>query len=98
MPMDVMVAVEKTENFCDQRSCEAFKSVYKRVVMEAINVRRSACDQAGYKIVCQYLSSHVFDDGCGNETLIPDDLQFFSLDGARVLVAHATNTNWQENS
>lgn len=80
MLMDVMVAVEKTEKFRDQRSREAFKSVYKGVVMEAINVRRSACDQAGYKIVCQYLSSHVFDDGCGNETLIPDDLQFFSLD------------------
>ena len=80
MLMDVMVAVEKTEKFRDQRSREAFKSVYKGVVMEAINVRQSACDQAGYKIVCQYLSSHVFDDGCGNESLIPDDLQFFSLD------------------
>jgi hypothetical protein len=35
MLMDVMVAVEKTEEFRDQRSREAFKSVYKGVVMEA---------------------------------------------------------------
>jgi hypothetical protein len=80
MLMDIMVAVERTEKFRDQRSRDAFKSVYKGVVMEAINVRRSACDQAGCKIVCQYLSLHVFDDGCGNENLITDDLEFFSLD------------------
>jgi hypothetical protein len=80
MLMDIMVAVERTEKFRDQRSRDAFKSVYKGVVMEAINVRRSACDQAGCKIVCQYLSSRVFDDGCGNETLIADDLPIFTLD------------------
>ena len=80
MLMDIMAAVVRTEKIRDQRCREAFKSIYKGVVMEAINVRRSACDQAGCKIVFQYLSLHVFDDGCGNETLIADDLPIFTLD------------------
>ena len=87
MLMELMAVVEQTERFRDRRSREHFKAIYKGVVMEAINIRRSACDQAGGRIMDQYFSSHVtttLADGTGDQqalaTLHPENLHFFELD------------------
>jgi hypothetical protein len=85
MLMELMAVVEQTEKFRDQRSRDAFKSIYKGVVMEAINIRRSACDQAGGRIVEQYLSSNLAtmtDGGCNNGSapLNIENLSFFNLE------------------
>ena len=88
MLMELMAVVERTEKFRDQRSRDAFKAIYKGVVMEAINIRRSACDQAGGRIVEQYLSSNLAtrmaDGGCNNDssptTLDIENLSFFNLE------------------
>ena len=87
MLMELMAVVERTEKFRDQRSRDAFKAIYKGVVMEAINIRRSACDQAGGRIVEQYLSSNLAtrmaDGGCNNDSsslLDIENLSFFNLE------------------
>ena len=87
MLMELMVVVEQTERFRDRRSREHFKAIYKGVVMEAINIRRSACDQTGGRIMDQYFSTHVttkLADGTGDHqalaTLHAENLHFFELD------------------
>ena len=49
----------------------AFRKMYKSSVMEALNARRSSCDQMGCKIVHRYLSQtwKPSSDGVENEAI-----------------------------
>ena len=53
-----MEVVEETEEGVTDDDVKrlAFRKVYKSSVMEALNARRSSCDQMGCKIVHRYLS------------------------------------------
>jgi hypothetical protein len=69
---EVMTAVEVSEQINDPRRKQAFFNVYKGVVMDALNVRRSLCDQTGGKIVHWYLTS------CCNDLQPGEMPSFFS--------------------
>ena len=57
---EVMEVVEETEEGVtdDDVKRMAFRKMYKSSVMEALNARRSSCDQMGCKIVNRYLSEN----------------------------------------
>ena len=66
---EVMEVVEETEEGVtdDDVKRMAFRKLYKSSVMEALNARRSTCDQMGCKIVQRYLSQTWLPNPAGGE-------------------------------
>jgi hypothetical protein len=66
---EVMEVVEETEEGVtdDDVKRMAFRKLYKSSVMEALNARRSTCDQMGCKIVQRYLSQTWLPNLAGGE-------------------------------
>jgi hypothetical protein len=75
--MEVMQAVERRQRFSRDtpEAREAFRRVYKGCVMDALNIRRSNCDQTGGKIVHRYMTMCC--DGNDDPNLV---VNFFTLD------------------
>jgi hypothetical protein len=95
---EVMEVVEETEEGVtdDDVKRMAFRKMYKSSVMEALNARRSSCDQMGCKIVHRYLSRtwKALSDGVENEA-IPSFLSIATLSKLRRSVTDEEHAAFQ---